>query len=293
MAFKTKAIFPKLRTEDIKVYITDITEEKGGRIILYYSGELVSIMMDEVFGPYNWSKKNNIVSVNGGYKFVCELTVYDENTGRSFTRDGLGVTTEFDPEKGEETDALKRAAFQLGIGRELKHNLPPLYFDFKDMTTIPMGANGNVKYRTTDDFVVEQVVYTDEETIDRRITQLSILNKTTGKRMLFDIKDELEKTRTKIAEAEKSAKAKEKKRGAAKKETIDTPVKTSKDYGLTVIDLKGSIEGKKLSEIAPLQVVWVYNHKDASIELREACLAYATQKENVKNEFLKQGINVN
>jgi hypothetical protein len=75
--------------------------------------------LDSVLGPESWSDHYEPFGEHG-CRCVLTITLPD---GSSVTKEGLGGSTEMhdssDTEKTGESDALKRAAVKLGIGREL------------------------------------------------------------------------------------------------------------------------------------------------------------------------------
>lgn len=192
-----KALFPALDAEDIEVKLNPGTMESGFEVVLYKSGTIDAIMLDRVFGPMGWQKKNEtILRPDGTEKLTCTISVWDETHGEWVSKDGVGTGTDWEAEKGQETDAMKRAGFQWGIGRELKYHMPKLFFPYNGCENIfEYGEDAQQRqlYVTRDKFVVEQVVYDDEESISRRIAAISIRNITNSTRVLFDIREQLQK----------------------------------------------------------------------------------------------------
>jgi len=199
-----KALFPPLREEDIEVRVDKFTADgKKLRLLLYKNGVIDGIMLDTIVGKYNWQKKNVRYFAPDGTPYLdCEIKIRTEN-GDWISRDGTGEESNFEPKKGQETDAMKRAGFAFGIGRELKNHPPVIEIEAECLSTEPSAntitlENGNTKtfYKTYDDFSVTQIVYADEEYESRRIVQLAIKNDTTGKIVFtYDEKSEFEKKR--------------------------------------------------------------------------------------------------
>jgi hypothetical protein len=98
----------------------DKSEEKerkgpGGKMLTYIDARAVMNRLDEVVGPGGWSTK--MVEVKG--VVVCELSLNIGPDGMWITKcDGAGET-DIEGEKGQFSDAFKRAAVHFGIGRYL------------------------------------------------------------------------------------------------------------------------------------------------------------------------------
>jgi hypothetical protein len=110
-------------------------DAKGARELAYVDASTVANRLDEVLGPESWSDD----TVLYGDIAVCRLTIVLPD-GRSITRSGIGsyihTSTETklqDPAnlaayraKAAASDAFKRAAAKLGVGRYLgKSGVPP------------------------------------------------------------------------------------------------------------------------------------------------------------------------
>ena len=100
----------------------------GGLIAKYIDARQVMDRLDEVVGPLNWS--DNYMRVGGDNEKIiaveCTLTLYPNSTepivrrdvGSSLNNNGQ-VMNDTDPFKAAYSDALKRAAVKVGIGRYL------------------------------------------------------------------------------------------------------------------------------------------------------------------------------
>lgn len=184
---KQKALFPALHEEDIEVKVGKVFEnsddgKKYAELILYKNNIVDSMMLDAVFGPLGW-KKENVVNFrnDGSEKMTCIISAKD-NDGNWISKDGVGTESDFESEKGQETDAMKRAGFNWGIGRELKYKMPKLFVsdDKCNISTVKDLVTKEDILICRDHFSVEQIVYMDEDCIDRRITYIAIRNETKG-----------------------------------------------------------------------------------------------------------------
>jgi hypothetical protein len=72
-------------------------------------------ILDETFGPLGW--KCDYKEIKGS--LFCTVSVFNEITGEWIEKQDVGVESNTEKEKGEASDAFKRACVKLGIGREL------------------------------------------------------------------------------------------------------------------------------------------------------------------------------
>lgn len=119
----------------------DISLRPGGRnkektkaiVLAYIDANAVFDRLDQVCGPTNWEMTNPEVVMDGQVPVVkvgIAITVEDEAGVSQFvTKYGFGypnrvedgVVKDDEPLKSAHSDALKRAAWAWGIGRELRH----------------------------------------------------------------------------------------------------------------------------------------------------------------------------
>lgn len=104
--------------------------QQGGTMLPYVTARAVMDRLDSVVQPGNWSTK---VWADPGplaeRTWYCELTVKLAD-GRVMTQVDVADATQIEPSKGGSSDALKRVAVKVGIGRYL-YFLPKFYVDSK------------------------------------------------------------------------------------------------------------------------------------------------------------------
>lgn len=106
--------FRNLKADEIQVRPTD-TKYKGSALLLLYKDARCDMnILDETVGQMNWQKKYYEVKGN----LYCSVGIKNEN-GEWVFKDDCGIESSADAEKGEASDAFKRACFNWGIGREL------------------------------------------------------------------------------------------------------------------------------------------------------------------------------
>lgn len=159
-----------LRADEIEVRVGQVTE-KGCTLLLYKDSRCDKRILDETFGINGWANCYSEIKGN----LYCSIMIYDEETGMWIQKQDCGVESNTEKEKGEASDAFKRAGFNVGIGRELYTKI----FIFVKAETIPAGqkSNGNKIYKLKDAFekwYVSDIVTNEEK---EKIEFLQISNK--------------------------------------------------------------------------------------------------------------------
>lgn len=141
--------FRNLTADEIQVRPTN-TKYKGSALLLLYKDARCDMnILDETVGAENWCKKYYEVKGN----LYCSVGIKCDN-GEWVYKDDCGIESNTDAEKGEASDAFKRACFNWGLGREL-YTTPKItikcpdsyyYNDRMNMTfrVAKIGYNGKV-----------------------------------------------------------------------------------------------------------------------------------------------------
>ena len=139
-----------LRPDEIEVRVGTVGE-KGVSMLLYKNARVDRQILDETFGQMNWQCR---YSEHKGNLF-CSIGVYDEKKGEWVWKEDCGTESMTEKEKGEASDAFKRAGFRWGIGIEL-YTSP---FIFLKVATVPDGNRWRMKdrYELTGTYVAEIV----------------------------------------------------------------------------------------------------------------------------------------
>ena len=103
-----------LRADEIEVRANQITAN-GAQLLLYKNARVDKRILDETFGTLGWSNCYSEIKGN----LYCSIMIYDKETGMFIQKQDAGVESNTAKEKGEASDAFKRAGFNVGIGREL------------------------------------------------------------------------------------------------------------------------------------------------------------------------------
>ena len=91
---------------------------KRAHMLAYVDARYVQDRLDDVIGAENWSNDFQVIDNT----LFCSITVVFPD-GKVVTKTDCGTESNVEKEKGEASDAFKRAAVMLGIGRDL-YDLP-------------------------------------------------------------------------------------------------------------------------------------------------------------------------
>ena len=149
-----------LRKNEIDCRVGQVGQDLSWCSILLYKDARVDMrILDEVFGPMNWQRHHELINGN----LFCTVSVWDEEKGQWVSKQDVGVESNTEKEKGQASDAFKRACSNIGIGREL-YTAPKIFIrlDKNDV---------NAKNKIKTSFRVQDIGYTGGE-----ITSLVIVD---------------------------------------------------------------------------------------------------------------------
>lgn len=160
--------FRDLREDEIECRVQQV-KDKGLVLLLYKDARVDMNILDEAVGSSNWQNK---FYENKGILF-CSLginTNFDkpEKPDRWVWKDDAGVESNTEAEKGNASDARKRAGFAWGIGREL-YTAPFTWIPSDKCDILKVGN----ALKCFDKFVVEKIIIENKQ-----ITALAIWNTT-------------------------------------------------------------------------------------------------------------------
>lgn len=163
--------FRSLRADEIECRIGQVARNGSGlSLLLFKNARTDADMLDEVVGPKNWQCE--FYDCKG--TLFCKVGILvDRKDGLAewVWKDDAGSPSNMEAQKGEASDAFKRACFKWGIGREL-YTAPRIWV-YGDKCHIKQGQNG--KFQCYDNFSVSSIQVTDH-----RIEQLEIRNDANG-----------------------------------------------------------------------------------------------------------------
>lgn len=104
-----------LKANEISAKVKTVVYGGKALILLYKDARVDMSLLDETFGEMNWKREHNEVKGN----LFCTISIWDEEKYQWVPKEDVGVESASEGEKGEASDAFKRAGFNWGIGREL------------------------------------------------------------------------------------------------------------------------------------------------------------------------------
>ena len=151
-----------LRADEIECRVGMISE-KGLSLLLYKDARVDMKILDEVYGPFNWQRKHEMIGGN----LYCTVSIWDEEKQQWISKMDVGTKSNTEQEKGEASDSFKRACFSHGIGREL-YTAPFIWIGAEKVSI----KRKNDRYTTYDKFKISSISYNE----NREITGISIIN---------------------------------------------------------------------------------------------------------------------
>ena len=109
-----KLEFRMLKADEIDCRV-GATTDKGCSLLMYKDARVDMRLLDEVVGAMNWKREHQLINDN----LFCTVSIKDPETGEWVSKQDVGVESNTEKEKGQASDAFKRACFNWGIGREL------------------------------------------------------------------------------------------------------------------------------------------------------------------------------
>ena len=176
--------FRLLRADEIECRVGTIKYENpndkksavvGVSLLLYKDARCDMAMLDEVVGSKNWMRTHDFKDG----KLYCTVSIYDESKSMWIDKEDVGTESNTEAEKGQASDAFKRACVNWGIGREL-YTAPFIWIT-------PLSGE-NLKFAGKGYFQVTSITYDEKNNID----SLVIMDKKGNVR--FNFKDGFEQS---------------------------------------------------------------------------------------------------
>lgn len=148
--------FRMLKPDEIDCRVGTVTDS-GVSLLMYKDARVDMRLLDEFVGPMNWKREHELINGN----LFCTVSIRDKSTGEWVSKQDVGVESYTEKEKGQASDAFKRACFNWGIGREL-YTCPFVWINLsKDEWKV--GTNGK-KYPKPQ-FFVKDIQYQDGKVV--------------------------------------------------------------------------------------------------------------------------------
>lgn len=121
----------RLRADEIECRVAQVGKTQKGQVwcsmLLYKDARVDQKILDEVFGITGWKRSHKLI----GDRLYCTVSVWDEEKKEWISKQDVGTESYTEKEKGQASDAFKRACFNVGIGREL-YTAPKIFVTLTD-----------------------------------------------------------------------------------------------------------------------------------------------------------------
>ena len=104
-----------LEINEIDFRVQSINKGGYATILAYKDARVDMNRLDDVYGHGFWQKKYDVINDN----LFCSVGVWNNTLKQWVWLQDVGTESNTEKEKGQASDAFKRACFNLGIGREL------------------------------------------------------------------------------------------------------------------------------------------------------------------------------
>lgn len=170
--------FRDLTANEIEVRVSRVTNA-GVELLLFKDSRCDMRILDETVGAENW--QNEFYEQKG--TLFCKVGLFtDYDRGPMWVwKSNAGAPSNIEAQKGEASDAFKRACFTWGIGREL-YTSPRIFVYADKCKSLKQGKNG--KMQCYDRFSVAKI-----KVVDGRIVGLAIRNDDTGRVVFTYVED--------------------------------------------------------------------------------------------------------
>ena len=171
--------FRDLTANEIDVRVSRVTNA-GVELLLYKDSRCDMRILDETVGSESW--QNEFYECKG--TLFCKVGILVDRDGQFrewVWKDNAGAPSNMEAQKGEASDAFKRACFTWGIGREL-YTAPRIFVYADKCKSLKQGKNG--KMQCYDHFSVAKI-----KVADGRIVGLAIRNDDTGRVVFTHVED--------------------------------------------------------------------------------------------------------
>ncbi len=144
-----------LRADEIECRVATINE-KGVSLLLFKDARVDLKILDETFGAFGWQRTHQSIDGN----LYCTISLWDAEKQQWISKQDVGTKSYSEQEKGQASDSFKRAAFCVGVGREL-YTAPFIWIPAAKAKVQKKGD----KYTTNEHFSVSQISYNDNREI--------------------------------------------------------------------------------------------------------------------------------
>lgn len=154
-------LFRDLRPNEVEARVAQCSA-KGASLLLYKTARTDYALLDETVGPERW--QCSYFEVKGN--LFCDLSIrFDDGW---VTKSNCGTESNMESQKGEASDAMKRAGFAWGIGREL-YTAPFIWVPAEKLQKLSQNQRTN-KWQCLDRFEVTDMTVANGEIVGLAIS---------------------------------------------------------------------------------------------------------------------------
>ena len=120
-----------LTADQIEFKVSQVTKTDTAvwaSLLAYKNARVDMQMLDDAVGPLGWQCTYQRDSKG---VLQCSIGIYDTLSGGWVWKTSNGTESDYEAEKGEYSDAFKRAGFMWGIGRQL-YDFPSIWVQLND-----------------------------------------------------------------------------------------------------------------------------------------------------------------
>ena len=151
--------FRLLNPDEIECRVAQVTE-RYVKLLLYKTARTDAALLDDTVGSMFWC--NDYKVIDG--KMYCGIGIKDKDTLQWVWKWNCGTESNMEKEKGEASDAFKRAGFVWGIGAEL-YSSPDI--------SVPIERTTAKNGKCYDDFKVSSISYDNAQNISGLVITLN------------------------------------------------------------------------------------------------------------------------
>ena len=116
-----------LSIDEIDFRVQSINKGGYATVLAYKDARVDMKRLDDIYGAEFWQKKYELIDNH----LFCSIGIWNKEIAQWIWKQDVGTESNTEKEKGEASDAFKRACFNLGIGREL-YDYPMIQIKLND-----------------------------------------------------------------------------------------------------------------------------------------------------------------
>lgn len=175
-----KKLNTPLEIDEIDFRIQSINKGGYATILAYKDARADMKRLDEIYGAEYWQKKYDIINGN----LFCSVGVFNKDLAQWVWKQDVGTESNTEKEKGQASDAFKRACFCLGIGREL-YDYPVIQVKLNQNEYKVESSNGKDYVKQTYDLRLKEWSWVSEFK-DGKLVFLTAFDNTGKERFRFE-----------------------------------------------------------------------------------------------------------